>query len=73
MTIQPIKDTTVTDDNTSFELVELADDGGIGYLTPHCKVHRAMNKVAVYRNKVGGIWRCLQHGCRAGCEEYLNT
>ncbi|KFZ25996.1 MAG: hypothetical protein KQ78_01970 [Candidatus Izimaplasma bacterium HR2] len=37
---------TIDDNNTRFDLVELADDGNIGRLTPHCKKHRAMNKVS---------------------------
>ena len=47
-----------------FSLVELSDDGDTGKLTPHCKIHRAMNKVSS-----SGIWRCLQSSCRAGCIE----
>lgn len=39
--------------NSDFSLVELADDGNIGRLTPHCKKHRAMNKINEY------LWRCI--------------
>lgn len=62
-----MKINTIEDNNTNFELVELCDKGGVGYLTPHCKVHGAMNKVSVYDG--GGMWRCLQGQCRAGCKE----
>ena len=54
---------------SNFELVELADDGKVGLETPHCKKHRAMNKVSKFPCG-GGYWRCLQGICRAGCEEY---
>ena len=60
----------IDDNNTNFELVEIADDTNIGIYTPHCKIHRAMNKVSIYSN--GGYWRCLQHNCRAGCEQVIN-
>ena len=72
--LQPINYATI-------ELVELGDDGQIGRLTPHCKIHRAMNKVTA-----DGMWRCLsdysiikeiinkhpiikviENKCRAGC------
>ena len=42
------------EDEEGFKLVELADDGNIGRLTPHCKIHRAMNKLEKHN-----IWRCL--------------
>lgn len=66
----------------NLDLVELRDDGGIGKLTPHCKVHGAMNQVSE-----GGLWRCMSDysiktewigknpvktvidtACRAGCK-----
>ncbi len=64
-------------DNANLDLVELADDGNIGRLTPHCKIHRAMNKMTA-----DGIWRCIasykvlnyktghikENDCLAGCE-----
>lgn len=53
-----------------FKLVILADDGHIRRLTPHCKVHRAMNKVSLFEDG-GGFWRCLQGQCRAGCKEVV--
>lgn len=58
------------DGGCDFDLVELADDGHIGRLTPHCKKHRAMNKVSLLLDHGGGgYWRCLQGTCRAGCIE----
>jgi hypothetical protein len=57
-----------SDGGCDFNLVELADDGKVGRLTPHCKLHRAMNKVSLFENG-GGFWRCLQGQCRAGCIE----
>ena len=57
---------------SDFNLVELADDGNIGRKTPHCKVHRAMNKVSLHEDG-GGFWRCLQGQCRAGCLEVAET
>lgn len=61
----------------NFNLVELSDDGNIGKLTPHCKIHRAMNKVSSFDG--GSYWRCIQaislatgkcvDDCRAGCRE----
>ena len=55
MKIQPIpKEIMQQRDEEGFELVELADDGHIGRLTPHCKIHRAMNKM-----ESNNIWRCL--------------
>ena len=71
MNIIPLKD-------ADFDLVELADDGNIGKLTPHCKKHRAMLKLTE-----NGIWRCMttyrydkktmklyENNCKAGCQEY---
>jgi len=63
MQIHPIED-----GNSKFDLVELADDGRMGRVTPHCKIHRAMNKVSLF-DEGGGFWRCLQGQCRAGCVE----
>jgi hypothetical protein len=53
---------------SDFSLVELADDGKINKVTPHCRIHRAMNKVSMHKD-YGGYWRCLQAQCRAGCIE----
>ena len=61
MNIQEIK-------MSDFNLVELSDDTKIGKITPHCKIHRAMNKVSKHDDG-GGYWRCLQAQCRAGCIE----
>jgi hypothetical protein len=55
MKIKPIpKELMQLGDEKGFELVELADDTNIGRLTPHCKIHRAMNKMEQHN-----IWRCL--------------
>lgn len=61
MNIEAIKD-----DNTNFDLVYIHN------LTPHCKIHGAMNKVSVF--ETGGYWRCItsvskksENNCRAGC------
>lgn len=61
MNIEPIK-------MSDFSLVELSDDSNINLITPHCKIHRAMNKVSTHEDG-GGYWRCLQAQCRAGCVE----
>lgn len=66
MKIRPMSDEV---GGADFNLVELSDDGNIGKVTPHCKKHRAMNKVSVF-DCGGGYWRCLQGLCRAGCEEF---
>ncbi len=69
MKIQPIYD-----NNTDFNLVELADDGKVGRLTPHCKIHRAMHKVSIFEHG-GGYWRCCTSDgikCRAGCIQLDN-
>ena len=58
----------IHDNNTDFDSVELADDANTGTLTPHCKRHRAMNKVSRFEDG-GGYWRCLQGQCRSGCIE----
>ena len=74
MRIKEVKD-------ADFSLVELADDGNIGRLTPHCKEHRAMLKLTE-----SGIWRCMttywgsedshlgfrENNCKAGCQEDLS-
>jgi len=62
----------IDDGNSDFDLVELRDDGNIGRLTPHCKIHGAMLKVSEH-----GYWRCVRainlltgkchNDCRAGC------
>ena len=54
MKIVPLEDADIT-------LVELRDDGNIGRLTPHCKVHGAMNKVSE-----AGYWRCITRAYEAG-------
>ena len=75
MKIVPIKD-----GNSRFDIVELKDSGNTGRLTPHCKLHGAMNMVSE-----SGLWRCLraernqeykhlwtdeyEGDCRAGCVE----
>lgn len=59
---------TIEDNNTNFEIVKLKDSGNTGRLTPHCSTHGAMNKVSRYPNG-GGLWRCHNKRCRAGCEE----
>lgn len=64
---------TIDDNNTDFSLVELADDGKCGVKTPHCKKHRAMNKVSQFEDG-GGYWRCLTAShveCRAGCIQVI--
>jgi hypothetical protein len=58
-------------------LVEMRDDGNTGRLTPHCRLHGAMNKI-----NENGVWRCIhtyrmeqtetrpkliENNCRAGC------
>ena len=45
--MKPIKDADIN-------LVELRDDGNIGTLTPHCKIHGAINRLTK-----DGIWRCV--------------
>jgi hypothetical protein len=47
---------------SDFSLVQLDRWG-----KPECQVHGAMNKVSPSSN--GGLWRCLQGTCRAGCKE----
>jgi hypothetical protein len=54
----------------NFELVELKKDID-NRITPHCKLHGAMNKVSDT-----GLWRCIStwkegqdNACRAGCVE----
>ena len=58
----------IPDGNSNFELVKLNKNFDSDRLTPHCKIHGAMNKVS---DK--GIWRCLRShteiDCRAGCIE----
>ena len=60
----------INDNNSRFDLVEIKTTNSCDP-TPHCKIHGAMNCVAVYEN--GKLWRCIQSkdlkDCRAGCEE----
>lgn len=42
-------------------LVEMRDDGGVGRLTPHCKIHGAMNRVSA-----DGFWRCISTSYEMG-------
>lgn len=61
----------IEDNNSNFDLVEIKTTHTKVQLTPHCKIHGAMNCVAVFEG--GKLWRCLQSNqvkdCRAGCEE----
>jgi len=61
----------INDNNSRFDLVQIKTDYDNVQPTPHCKIHRAMNCVAVHAN--GKLWRCIQSNllkdCRAGCEE----
>jgi hypothetical protein len=75
MNIKELKDADLS-------LVELKDPTSIGRLTPHCKLHGAMNKLTP-----DGIWRCMatyryeridkattkfhENNCKAGCQECL--
>lgn len=60
----------IDDNNSRFDLVEIKTTNNCSP-TPHCKIHGAMNCVAVHSN--GKLWRCIQSNlvkdCRAGCEE----
>lgn len=60
----------INDNNSRFDLVEIKTTNSCDP-TPHCKIHGAMNCVAVHEN--GKLWRCIQSkdlkDCRAGCEE----
>ena len=60
----------INDNNSRFDLVEIKTTNSCDP-TPHCKIHGAMNCVAVHKN--GKLWRCIQSNmvkdCRAGCEE----
>ena len=62
----------INDNNSRFDLVEIKTTNSCDP-TPHCKIHGAMNCVAVHDN--GKLWRCIQSNmvkdCRAGCEEKL--
>ena len=53
MILKPLESADLT-------LVELRDDGHIGRLTPHCKVHGAMNEVTP-----AGLWRCMAYTVEA--------
>jgi hypothetical protein len=62
----------INDNNSRFDLVEVKSNNNCDP-TPHCKVHGAMNCVAIHTK--GKLWRCIQSNqlkdCRAGCEEIL--
>lgn len=62
----------IEDNNSNFDLVEIKTTNNCDP-TPHCKIHGAMNCVAVHSN--GKLWRCIQSkdlkDCRAGCEEKI--
>lgn len=66
MNIQPIND-----NNSRFDLVEIKTEHEKVAPTPHCKIHGAMNCVAIHAT--GRLWRCIQSNmvkdCRAGCEQ----
>ena len=61
----------INDNNSRFDLVEIKTEHKNVKPTPHCRIHGAMNCVAVHTN--GKLWRCIQSNmvkdCRAGCEE----
>jgi hypothetical protein len=72
----------INDNNSRFDLVEIKNDSDSARskgwnvkpsdsVSPHCKIHGAMNCVAVHAH--GRLWRCIQSNqvkdCRAGCEE----
>lgn len=63
----------INDNNSNFDLVEIKTTYPNVQETPHCKIHGAMNCVAVHSN--GKLWRCIQSNqlkdCRAGCEEKI--
>lgn len=63
----------IEDNNSNFDLVEIKTTHANVAPTPHCKIHGAMNCVAVHQN--GKLWRCIQScqlkDCRAGCEEKI--
>jgi len=65
----------IEDNNSNFDLVEIKTTHEKVKPTPHCKLHGAMNCVAVHQN--GKLWRCIQSkdlkDCRAGCEEKTNV
>ena len=69
MKIKPIED-----NNSNFDLVEIRSSHvSAPNATPHCRIHGAMNCVAVH--STGKLWRCIQSNmmkdCRAGCEEIV--
>lgn len=45
-------------DLADFSLVHLHSTQDGVQLTPHCKIHGAMNKMTVFEDG-GGIWRCI--------------
>ena len=57
-TYRPMADQTKG--GADFSLVTLDQWG-----KPSCRIHGAMNKVSP--SERGGMWRCLQGQCRAGC------
>lgn len=63
----------IKDNNSRFDLVEIKTTHTKVAPTPHCKIHGAMNCVAIHTN--GRLWRCIQScqlkDCRAGCEERI--
>lgn len=66
--------TPINDNNSRFDLVEIRSDYPNVAPSPHCKIHGAMNCVAIHAT--GKLWRCIQSNqlkdCRAGCEEKTN-
>lgn len=60
MNIIPLQDNK--EDSKGFQLVELEE--GAGRLTPHCKIHGAMNKMCER-----DIWRCLSEYGRREVQE----
>jgi hypothetical protein len=63
----------INDNNSRFDLVEIKSEHAKVDPTPHCKIHGAMNCVAVH--STGKLWRCIQSNavkdCRAGCEQKI--
>ena len=61
----------IDDNNSVFENVILTSSDKSIKNTPHCILHGAMNKVAVFKDKkISGIWRCCTSEgitCRSGC------
>lgn len=63
----------IDDGNSRIDLVEVRTSHPVTLPTPHCKIHGAMNCVAMFPG--GKLWRCIQSNamrdCRAGCREEL--